>query len=168
MGMQKLKEVWYETPQRKQKLLSEVSVFLPVNSAGPLPDHLCHLYFAADFTIRNEILLSSENSLHQFFSNVDTRLSEMVSTCFNVLQNNTVKRRAYDIQNGALESGYETYEIKQYLSGLPRDTFSDVFVYYYGSDQVISAGYSTLAGEYYSTTYYALSATPPQRISNGC
>ncbi len=112
-------------------------------------------YTAADITVRNEILLSSENSLYQFFGNVDTRLSEMVSTCFKVLQNNTVKRRAYDIQTGTPENGYETYEIKQYLSGLPRDTFSDVFVYYYGSDQVISADYSTLAGEYYSATYYA-------------
>lgn len=112
-------------------------------------------YFSADYTVRNEILLSSENSLHQFFGNVDTRLSEMMSTCFKAMQDSSVKRRCYSLRMGAPENGYETYEIKQYLNGLPQDTFSDVFVYYYLSDQVISANYSALAGEYYSTTYYS-------------
>ena len=109
-------------------------------------------YACAEVSIRNEILISSENSLHQFFNNVDSRLSEMVHTSFKVLQDDSVKRRAYESEAG---NGYDTYQIKQYLSGLPQDTFSDVFVYYYDSDRIISAGYSSLSCSSYASTYYA-------------
>ena len=109
-------------------------------------------YFITQQSIRNEILNSNANSLHQFFNVVDSKLAEMTSCAYQVLQDFSIKSIAYSPQNTF--NGYKIYEARKYLSGLPRDDFADVFVYYHETDHIISCAYSSLPSDFFYNTYY--------------
>ena len=75
-------------------------------------------YFITQQSIRNEILNSNANSLHQFFNVVDSKLAEMTSCAYQVLQDFSIKSIAYSPQNTF--NGYKIYEARKYLSASPR------------------------------------------------
>ena len=113
-------------------------------------------YFTAEHTVREEILNSSANSLHQFFKVVDSRLSEMEHTAFQALNNTSVKAQARRTRLPAIENAYSVHEARRALSSLPTDILSDLFVYCWESDSVISAANSSLSMEEYFSVYYAM------------
>ncbi|MFQ9800970.1 MAG: hypothetical protein ACLR23_20880 [Clostridia bacterium] len=110
-------------------------------------------YFVAQQSIRNEIVNSNANSLHQFFNVVDSKLEEMTSCAFQVLQDFSVKNIVYSAEDAF--DGYKAYEARKYLTGLPRNDFSDIFIYYHASDHIISCTRSCLSSSLFYTTYYS-------------
>lgn len=112
-------------------------------------------YFTAEHTVRQEILNSSANSLHQFFNVVDSRLSEMKHTAFQSLNNTYIKAQARRELPTSPENAYRVYEARQTLVNLPRDILSDLFVYCQKSDEVISAVNASLSMEEYFSVYYS-------------
>ena len=111
-------------------------------------------YFSAQTTIHDEITDSSANSLYQFFNVVDTKLFEMNGNVIQILNNSFVRQYAYDTSQNKTINPFITYEIKTYLNGLPQSDFSDIFVYFYNSNKIISATRSGIDAKLYYDAYY--------------
>jgi AraC-like DNA-binding protein len=115
---------------------------------------ICLTYSVAQQSIREEIVRANVNSLRQFADIADSRLSVMAATVREVLQNATVRDFANTYDNRDDRYGYMAYQVNNYLIGLPNTNFSDLFVYFMGSDYIISAFKAGLPSELYMDVYY--------------
>jgi AraC-like DNA-binding protein len=113
------------------------------------------MYYSAQKTIREEILTSNASNLNQFINIIDMELGNMTEKATQILSSTIVREQVfYNYSIADRSSGFEVYEVKNYLDDIPRDDFSDVFVYFKGNDRIISAEKSSLSSQEYYQTYY--------------
>ena len=112
------------------------------------------IFQQAEHTVRNQIQVSNQSTLNQFFRMVDTVAKEMEDVCVSVVSNVECENYAYyAIQNSA-KAPYQTLVVKNMLNNYARDIFYDVFAYFPEDDRIISGVKASLRSDYYYDTYY--------------
>lgn len=134
------------------KLLKSYLVVLIVPFAA-----ISVMYYNAQSRIREEIIASNANNLHQFLNVVDMKLANMSEKAIQILSNVTIREQSSYYLDSNQSSGYDIFRAKKYLVDIPMEDYYDVFVYYNSNDRIISATNSSLHCEDYFTTYYQAS-----------
>ena len=115
-------------------------------------------YITAAGSIRQEILSSNENTLHQFFGSVDTLLNEMISNSIAISKSNEV----YDYV--AKESGTQRtasmggYYLRQQLNNMKREYYDNIFVVFPQQNRIVCCD-TSLDPELFYQNYYTEQTT---------
>ena len=113
------------------------------------------LYWKAEDIIREQILISNQNTLNQFFRFIDASMEEMKQVS-NAIGNNTVCENYSRMSvYSEKEAGYQVYEVSLALEEIVYEKYYDLFIYYPYADRIISGKYSSLPTDYYFSTYYS-------------
>ncbi len=104
------------------------------------------LYWQADKMLRNQINVSSRDTLNQFFCAIDISLEEAEDILIRIMNDEDCKeygRRGVYMKDGL---GYQAYMTHKSLGNYTSEHYSDIFCYYPHSDKVIS-GVNTVANK---------------------
>lgn len=112
------------------------------------------IYLKAEWTVKEQILISSSNTLTQFFQVLETIVDEMESVCISV--GNSEECQYYSIYTlrEPEKTVYQSYVVKKMLNSFSKERYFDVFVYFPETDKIVSNNYASLNPEYYYKTYY--------------
>lgn len=113
------------------------------------------LYLQAEYTVKDQILLSSQNTLNQFFRLVEATAEEMKEICVSISGSTECQTYAMYSVYQKNKATYQILEVKNLLRSLPGEKYRDIFVYYPYEDRIISGNYASLTADYYYDSYYA-------------
>lgn len=112
------------------------------------------LYFQAYKISKEQILISNQNTLNQFFELIDMTLKEMRDIQMNVAEQEVCREYAIDAASGQDNFTYRVQEIIETLQKEYDEKYSDFFIYYPNNGRVISAyNGSTTIQNYYKIFY---------------
>lgn len=112
------------------------------------------LFLQAERKVQDEIILSNQSTLEQFFNVIDATAEEIRETCISVANNENCRTYAgYSVYQPE-RTPYRVYELKEILNDFMREKYYDIFVYFPNEDRVISGANSSLTSKYYYDTYY--------------
>lgn len=111
-------------------------------------------YFNTVQVVKNEVTESNAAALTQLFQVIDTKLRNMGKTALQVYQDSNVSSSANLDYLFGENSDFAQYQTKTSLQKIPREDYSDIFIYYKNSQSILSAGYSRFDSESYYKTYY--------------
>ena len=114
------------------------------------------LYFQAEGIVKEQILLSNQNTLNQFFELIDTTLSEMEKTGYRITVNKVCQEYASYAAKGDSHMTYKVQEVINVLDELINEgeKYEDLFIYYPGNGRVISGINGCLSVEDYASIFY--------------
>lgn len=104
--------------------------------------------------IKDQMLLSNQNTLQQVFELIDTVVIEMRETAISIANQQTVQDYAVSA-NFEKDPAYKRYMMCQMLGQYMKEKFQDVFVYYPQDEYIISGNYGSLTKSDYYTSYYS-------------
>ena len=106
--------------------------------------------------MKEQILLSNQNTLNQFFELIDTTLSEMEKTGYRITVNKVCQEHASYAAKGDSHMTYKVQEVINVLDELINEgeKYEDLFIYYPGNGRVISGIYGCLSVEDYASIFY--------------
>jgi len=113
------------------------------------------MYGYTQESIQSVIIESNAKSLYQFTGVLDSKFSEMSTRNISLLSSAPIVKPAIAGTTPSLESGYEVFVIKGYLSTYSELDYFDTFVYYHKYDRIISNFKSSLHSREYYGTYYS-------------
>lgn len=108
----------------------------------------------SQLVIKEQILLSNQNTFQQVFELIDTVAAEMRETCISISNLREVKDYAV-LANGEMDLSYKRYLMCQTLGQYTKEKFWDIFLYYPQDDYVISGMYGALTKSNYYKTHYS-------------
>ena len=109
----------------------------------------------ADRVIRNQILDSASNSLNQSAEKFDETIEDMREICYDVIVQKECLRYATYAVNMPDQVEMVEKALVDELGRYPQEKYSDVFVYFYGNNRIVSAKGPSLEAEDYYDAYYA-------------
>ncbi len=112
------------------------------------------LYGYVENTLKNQVVLSSERTLGQFFSLVDNVMGEINQSCISIACEEICDDYLREYLEGNPSAGYSAVEVRNMLEEYWREIFFDLLVYYPATGRVISLkNGSLLAPDYLRSTY---------------
>lgn len=114
------------------------------------------LYFQAENIVKEQIMLSNQNTLSQFFELIDTTLSEMEKKGYWITVNKVCQEYASYAAKGDEHMTYKVQEVIDVLDELINEgeKYEDLFIYYPGNGRVISGINGCLSVEDYASIFY--------------
>lgn len=112
------------------------------------------LYLQAEHVVKNQILVSSQNTLNQFFRLVDAAAEEMKEICITTAGDTECQNFARYSAYQEEKTAWQSYQVKQMLSNLMGGKYYDIMVYYPNEDRIISGKNASLNAGCYFETYY--------------
>lgn len=113
------------------------------------------LYMQAEQVVEEQILLSSQNTLNQFFKRMDVTAEEMRQTGFSIWNSTECEEYSKSMQCSTGNVNYQTVEVKNLLESMLDEKYEDIFVYYPHIDRIVSGKNSSLLASEYYDVYYA-------------
>ena len=104
--------------------------------------------------IREQILLSSQNTLYQFYQRVDEVLGEAKEICVTVLNNSDNQFNSKQIIDASQKKSYYVWKISEQLKFYTGKKYFDIFEYYPNEDYVVSAARASAETELYCDVFY--------------
>lgn len=112
------------------------------------------VFMVSHNVVREQILVSSANTLHQFFNRADSVLEEAKDDCVSIALNKDGQLYSKFMLDNFEKGTYYSWKIKQLLLGHLNEKYYDVFIYYFDKDYVISASNGANKLEDYYKFYY--------------
>lgn len=112
------------------------------------------MFITAQSIVREQIVMSSKNTLNQFFRNVDNVLAEGREICVTIANDNKCSIFIPSVSADYKRKTYLSYEIQQVLGGYRSEKYADIFVYFPSEDYVISGINAAGSLGFYFETYY--------------
>lgn len=112
------------------------------------------LFFQAERKVADEIIISNQNTLEQFFNVIDATAEEVKETCISMAYNETCSTYAGYSVYLPDKATYKVYEQKEILNNFMREKYYDVFAYFPNEDRIVSGANSSMSSKYYYETYY--------------
>lgn len=112
------------------------------------------LYWKSENIIREQILISNQNTLNQFFRFIDASMEEMKQVSNHIGNNPTCENYSRLSLYSQGEAGYQTYLVSQVLDGFVDEKYYDLFIYYPHADRIISGVNGSLETDFYFSTFY--------------
>ena len=129
-----------------------LTLFVPLLS-------ILFIYLQAEQTIKNQILVSNERELRQFFRIVNSVTQEMRDTCLSTTFSKECSIYAYYSNYNPQKATYQILTVKDLLNNITKEEYSDIFVYFPTEDRIISGPNASLKSDYYYDTYYSAAGT---------
>ena len=104
--------------------------------------------------IREQILLSSQNTLYQFYQRVDEVLGEAKEICVTVLNNSDNQFNSKQIIDTSQKKAYYVWKISEQLKFYTGKKYFDIFEYYPNEDYVVSAANASAGTELFCDVFY--------------
>ena len=124
-----------------------LTLFVPIAS-------VLLIYFYAEYSIENQITESSQKSLNQFFSAIDTTVEEMRDTCISLLSNDQCSLYAYYTQFKPGKTAYQAKVLSDALKNVSQPKYADVFVYFPSDGRIVSGAHASTEAAHYFNSYY--------------
>lgn len=112
------------------------------------------VYMQAESTVKNQIIVSNQNTLNQFFRLMDSVTEEMRNICISVAADTECMNYSYYAANYSERAPYQSLMVKNRLTSYQNERYHDIFVYFPADDKVISGVNSAIKADYYYDTYY--------------
>ncbi len=112
------------------------------------------LYMQTEKLVKEQILLSSHNTLNQFFRSADLALEEMETLNINIAFNPEFSTYAMYSVYYEKKMPYQLYTLQNELKNMPVSKYKDVFIYYPHDNRVVSAINGSVSTDYYFKAYY--------------
>lgn len=112
------------------------------------------IYLQAERTVKEQILISSSNTLTQFFQVLETIVDEMESVCISVGSSEECQYYSMYTERQPEKTVYQSYLLKKMLNSFQKERYYDIFVYFPETDKIVSNNYASMTSEYYYQTYY--------------
>ena len=103
--------------------------------------------------VKEQIIMSSQNTLNQFFNLIDATAEEMREVAISLANNKAVQNYSSYAVYRPEKATYKLYEVKQILNSLLQQKFYDIIVYFPEEDRIISAANASLKADYYYDAY---------------
>lgn len=105
-------------------------------------------------TVRNQVLIASNNTLHQFFRYVDSATEEADDLCATIGYSRDFQQYSKLIAENPKHYTFYMSKVYQWLNSHTSDKYYDIFAYYPEIDRVVSGVHGTLDLEHYCRVYY--------------
>lgn len=112
------------------------------------------IYFYAEHSIETQITESSQKSLNQFFSAIDTTVEEMRDTCISLISNDQCSLYAYYTQFKPEKTAYQAKVLSDALKNVSQPKYADVFVYFPSDGRIVSGVHSSTEAIHYFNSFY--------------
>lgn len=112
------------------------------------------MFFLAQNTIKEQILVLSSNMLNQFFQYVDSAVDKARDNCLSIISDTDFQQYSRNIVEEPERNTYSALKVQEKLNEYMSEKYYDVFAYYPAVDRVISGTKDTLSLESYYTVYY--------------
>lgn len=112
------------------------------------------LYIHAESTVRDQIYMSGENTLNQYYAAVDTIVEEMGDLCLAMVMEEECGRYATYANYQTKKAAYQAIIVSNALDIFWEERYFDVFVYYPYQDRIISAKNASSSSWHYYNSYY--------------
>lgn len=115
------------------------------------------LFMQARTTVKEQIVLSSENSLEQFFQHIDSVFSVEKASCINVAYNAAMQKYMEGLETDTPSKldAYKAFMASGILKEEGGSINKDLVVYHPGLDYIISTTHSNMQLDSYFAGYYA-------------
>lgn len=113
------------------------------------------VYFYAEGTVRQQILVSTQSNLNQFFSITNSITGEMSDICISIAHSNECVNYSTYANYDSKRAHYQIVKVKDMLYKFLRDNYHDVFVYFPTQNRIISGINASLNTDIYYDTYYS-------------
>ncbi len=112
------------------------------------------LYGYAENTLKDQVVLSSERTLGQFFALVDNVMEEVTLTNISVACEDVCDQYLREHNVDPESARYAAVEVREMLREYQKETFFDLLVYYPSLDRVVSLKNGSLpTADYLAATY---------------
>lgn len=105
-------------------------------------------------TVRNQIIIASNNTLHQFFRYVDSATEEADDLCVTISCASDFQQYSKLIVENPERYTFYLSKVQQWLTSHGSDKYYDIFVYYPEIDRIVSGIHGTLNLDRYGQVYY--------------
>lgn len=112
------------------------------------------MFFSSQSAIKEQIMIASSNTLHQFFQYVDSAVDEAQDVCLSILSDKDFQQYSKSIVIEPEKNTYYLWKIQQRLASYGNDKYYDIFAYYPAVDKVVSGIYGTSNVDTYCDVYY--------------
>ena len=121
------------------------------------------LFIQARTTVKEQIVLSSENSLEQFFQHIDSVFSVEKASCINVAYNAAMQKYMEGLETDTPSKldAYKAFMASGILKEEGGSINKDLVVYHPGLDYIISTTHSNMQLDSYFACYYAAAGQQP-------
>ncbi len=123
------------------------------------------LYVYAEKAVTEQIVLSSERTLAQFFALVDNVMDDVNQICISIGSEKICKQHINDSVQDPNSSNYSAVEVHNMLKGYGEERFFDVLVYFPTMDQIVSEKNGSLSAEEYLISTYGRENVQLERYS---
>ena len=112
------------------------------------------LYARAEGAVKEQIVLSSQNTLDQFYYLIEAAAEEMSEIAVSLANREELQNYSAYVLYQPEKAAYKIYEIRQILGSLMQQKYLDIIVYFPEEKRVISAENASLSLDYFYDTYY--------------
>ena len=112
------------------------------------------VFFSSQSTIKEQIMIASQNTLHQFFQRVDGVVDEAQDLDLSLISNSDCKSYSRKIVDQSGKSAYYSWKVRQILGNFTNEKYRDIFIYYPNIDYVVSRNNASMHLQSYYDTYY--------------
>ena len=113
------------------------------------------IFLSSQSIIREQILKSSQNTLHQFFQRIDDVLEEVQDICATIVNSSDSKSYSRKIIDQFDKRAFYVAKMQQQLKSYMGEKYFDIFEYYPGKGYVISANNGAMNLDSYYKLYYS-------------
>ena len=112
------------------------------------------LYLQAEHIVKEQILLSNNNTLRQFFRLIDKEAEEMKNLVIGMGNNEKCMTYAKYAVYSPSRTGYQAVSVRKELVDYNIEKYKDLFVYYPYEGRIVSGPNSALSTNNYWKTYF--------------
>lgn len=112
------------------------------------------IYFYAEHSIQTQITESSQKSLNQFFSAIDTTVEDMRDTCMAMLNNDQCELYVSYMMLKPEKAAYQVKVVYDALKNASQPRYADVFVYFPDDERIISGVNPSTEAVHYFNSFY--------------
>ena len=113
------------------------------------------IYAQAESTVKNQIMVSNQNTLNQFFRLMDSVAEEMRNICISIAGDSECANYSYYAANQPSRTAYQSLVVKEQLDSYRNERYQDVFVYFPVDGKIVSSVNASIKADYYYDSYYA-------------
>ena len=123
------------------------------------------LYGYSENTLKDQVVLSSERTLGQFFALVDNVMGEVTQTNISIACEDVCDKLLREHNKSPETARYMAVEVRQLLQEYKKDTYFDLLVYYPSLDRIVSQRNGSLPARDYLAATYGRCENPEEQFS---
>ena len=113
------------------------------------------IFIQAQKSIREQIILSSRNTLNQFFHRVDDIAEESQEICLSLMRNSECQNYIAYLTAHSNKASFQSFKVQKEIAAHLGEKYYDIFIYYPSEDRLISGKNTPNTLDNYYDIYYS-------------